>query len=95
MVQYTKLETDELGIEDEEEDSEIIVNRVEELTDAVTLDVLRNETMMDQSLKELSEDIRKGKLRPGLKEYKEIFLELSLSEGVILQGDRLVIPSSL
>ena len=50
MIQYTKLDKDKLGIEDEEEDSEIIVNRVEELTDAVTLDVLRRETMMDQSL---------------------------------------------
>ena len=94
MVQYTKLEKDELDIEDEEEDSEIIVNRVKELTDAIILDVLKNETMTYQSLKEYSEEIRKGKLRPALKEYEEIFIELSLSEGAILQGDRLVIPNS-
>ena len=37
MDQYAKLEKDQLGIEDEEEDTEIIVNIVEKLYDAVTI----------------------------------------------------------
>ena len=92
---YSEEEKEDLGVEEENEDAEIIVNHVEELTDAVTLPILTNETENDEELKKLKDDIRKGRLRPELKIFKEMFPEMSLNQGVILKGERLLIPASL
>ena len=43
----------------------------------------------------MKEDIRKGRLWKELRDYKDCFWELSIQEGVILRGDRIVIPRSL
>ena len=60
---YTRQEKEKLGVEDEEEDVEITIHRVEELTDTVTMDVLKHETKAENEIVELMEDIGKGKLR--------------------------------
>ena len=45
----------------------------------------------------MKEDVKKGSLRKGLREkgYTECFSELSVQEGVIMRGERLVIPKTL
>ena len=69
-------------MEDEEEDAEIIVNRVESLTDAVTLQILKNETEKDEQQKQLREDIRQGRQYSKQAGYKECYSELSVVEGL-------------
>lgn len=98
LRQYTKSERERLGVEEEEEDTEIIVNRIEALVDAVTLPVLQHYTAKDNLMTMLREDIQKGRLRPelaGRGGFKEHFTELSWNNGVILRGDRLLIPTEL
>ena len=46
-------------------------------------------------LMRLKEDIQKGWLQKELRTYKGCFTELSIQKGVILQGNRTVIPNSL
>ena len=70
---------------------------MEELTDAVTLPILQRHTMGCKILQRLVEDIRQGRLRKelGHSGYKECFQELSVQEGVVMRGDRVVIPRTL
>ena len=95
---YTTVERETYGIEDEEEDREILVNRIDYgyIPDAVTLQVLQYETGQDSKLRNLKEDIKKGKLRPELeKEYKSVFQEMTVMDEVVMRGDRLLIPKAL
>ena len=96
---YSKQQRDELGVEDEEEDMEIIVNRVDHgyITEAVTLDLLRHYTKKDKLLSHIVEDVRRGKLRPEHEKSKfaSTFSELSCMQGLLLRGDRVVITQAL
>ena len=94
---YTAEERDELGVEDEEEDQEVLVCRMEELTDAVTLPILQRHTRRNAMLQQLVEDIKQGRLRKELGDsgFKECFSELSVQKGVVMRGDRVVIPKTL
>ena len=82
------------GIEDEE-DTKVLVCRMEELTDIVTMPILVRHTDGNETLQQLKEDIRKGRLWKELRDYKDCFLELSIQEGAILRGDKIIIPKSL
>ena len=55
------------GIEDEEEDTEVLVCRMEELMDVVTLLILVRHTDGNDMLQQLKEDIRKGRLQKELR----------------------------
>ena len=94
---YTAEEREELGVEDEEEDQEVLVCRMEELTDAVTLPILQRHTRRNAMLQQLVEDIKQGKLRKELGDsgFKECFSELSIQKEVVMRGDRVVIPKTL
>ena len=94
---YTPAEKESLGIEDVEEDAEIIVNRIMEVTDAITLPILEHHTEQDSQLSALMKDVMRGRLhhQPITPGYKECFEELSVKDGILLRGDRLVIPTSL
>ena len=74
--------------EEEEEDMEIIVNRVEALTDAVTLEVLKEATSKDQELLSLMKEVQKGSRKTELSGYSK----LCLVNGLMVRGERLVIP---
>ena len=63
---YTEQEKEELGVKEEEEDAEIIVSRVEQIQDAVTLPILADYTAKDLELQELLEDVKVGRLRRSL-----------------------------
>ena len=88
-----KLEREELGVEDEEEDMEIIVNRVDHryIPEAVTLELLRHYTKKDEMLAGIMEDFSRGKLRDKYQKssYKVLFEELSCVQGILMRGTEL------
>ena len=94
---YTATERENLGVEDEEEDAEIIVNKINDITDAITLPILKHHTDKDEELQKLRQDIKSGRLHhePRTKGYKQCFEELGVNDGVITRGERLVIPTTL
>ena len=55
--------------------TEILVCRMEELTDVVTLPILVRHTDKDETLNKMKEDVKKGSLRKELRDkgYKECF----------------------
>ena len=57
-----------MGIEEEQEDAEIIVNRADKVADAVTIPILRQHTQKDKTLVLLLEDIKQGQLKEELKQ---------------------------
>ena len=86
------------GIEDEEEEATFIVNRVaHELPDAVSLLALQHYTKKDKQLQAILEDVRSGQLRQvtGNAKFKECFRELGISDGLLLKGEKIVIPAEL
>ena len=99
LQQYSREEKDALGIEDMEDEAEFVVNRVvnEAIPDAVTLPVVRHYMEKDSMLKMLLEDVLKGRLRAELHgtSYERVFGELTAVQGVLLRGERMVIPKEL
>ena len=67
------------------------------LPEAVTTEVLRQYTSKDSVLSRLVEDINKGRLEENreMASYKLVFLELVVVAGVLMRGDRAVIPKDL
>lgn len=80
------------------EGDELCISRIvtDDLPDAVTLTMVQHATKQDQQLQKLISCIQKGHLTndPDLTEYRQIFHELTNFQGVILRGDRLVIPNA-
>ena len=70
---------------DEEDDSEIYINRVVEelLPAAVTRKMLRKATEADEQLQMLKEDIMEGQCRNSLHQYTQIFGELAVVDGLV------------
>ena len=63
---------------------------------AMTLDEVRGETQQDSTMRALSKAIETGKWStPEVQEYTKVKEELSVHDGTILRGHRLVIPHSL
>ena len=97
--QMTAAQKEELGIEDEEEDSTFSVNRVvmENIEGAVTKESLVRETELDRDLSQLMEDVARGRLSEKVKKtpYGKVFDELTVCEGALLKGDRVVVPPRL
>ena len=95
---YSKADKEELVVEEEDEEAEFIVNRIlGEMAEAVTVEEVEHSTKQDTTLQALSEDIKKGTLRKEdrLSRYKECFAELSTAAGMILRGEKLVLPKKL
>ena len=96
--EYTIQERADAGVEDMDEEAEIIVNRIsQEMPDAVSMLALRHYTKEDEILRQLMKDVHKGKLSQQLcnSRFKECFLELSVSDGLVLRGEKIVIPAKL
>ena len=62
---------------------------------AVTFSDIRSETSKDVTLSKLLIQIQSGKWSHDLKPYDRVKEELSVFEGVILRGNRIVVPQSL
>ena len=94
--QYNQVEREKFGVETEEEDSEILIARMEMVTDAVTLPIMVRYT--EKEYAGLKGDIQQGHISQDsakLMGVKECFLELSVNEGVIMRGERLMVPTKL
>ena len=73
-----------------------MIARLEIMTDAVTLPILAVYT--DKEYKQLLEDIKQGQMSvttTKLTGIKECFTELSVNQGILLRGERLLIPIKL
>ena len=95
---YNAQERSELGVEDDDEEAEFIVNRIaHELPDAVSMFTLQHFTKHDKVLQVLEKDIQAGQVSKSLEKgkFKECFRELSVSNGLVLRGDKIVIPAEL
>ena len=87
MKKYSKEEKIKSRVK-EEEDTEIVIARLEENCEAVTMEMLQYYT---KELGEVWQQIEEGKQpRGGI--YKECFWELSLQKGIIMRGERIVVP---
>ena len=97
--QYTDLERERLGVEDETKDMEIIVNRVGVgyVPEAVTLEVIKEYTSKDEVLSSVMKEVQKGQPGQAVKEskYEGIFEQLACVQGLLLKGNRVVIPNEL
>ena len=94
--EYTKQEREELGIESEEEDAEIVIARIDNMIEAVTLETLAEYT--DKEYSQLKTEIIQGKAGPAVHKIqgmKDCYHELAVHQGLILRGDRLLIPTQL
>ena len=93
-TKYSKEQQDRYGIED---DNEVYVNRVvdDTLPDAVTKEMMVEATEKDDEMGMLKEDIQTGNCRNGLVKYKQVFDELSVVDGLVMRGERLVVPKEL
>ena len=81
-----------------EDETDIFINRViqDQLTQAITLEILRAATATDPELQLLKEDIITNKTsRNHLISFQKVFHELSYIEGIIMRGSQAVIPTSL
>ena len=59
---YTRLEREDLGIKEDEEDMEVMANCVEEIIlEAMTVDVLRQYSQEDNTITSLMKDVQKRK----------------------------------
>ena len=68
----------------------------EDLPDAITADMVRQATSNDKTLQKIIACVHKGYIdsNPELKEYRQVFSELAVSDGILLRGDKLVIPEA-
>ena len=95
---YSKEEKEELGVEEEDEEAEIIVNRIQgEMADAITWEEVERATTQDSTLQAVVEDIKKGTLRKEARvdKYRECFTELSTAAKMVMRGEKLVLPKAL
>ena len=86
----------QLGVEIDEEDAEVVIARLDSMTDTVTMPILVRYT--EKEYKRLLQDVQKGKMSESttkLTGIKECFEELSVNEGIILRGKWLLIPTKL
>lgn len=79
-------------------DDELCISKIvtNDMPDAVTLSMVQQSTKEDPTMQKLVNCIKKGYISndPGLKDYRQVFHELAFTEGVILRGDKLVIPDA-
>jgi hypothetical protein len=95
---YSKDQKEKLAVEEEDEEAEFIVNRIQgEMADVITWEELELSTRQDSMLQALIGDIKKGTMRKDtrLGKYRKCFAELSLASKVVMGGEKLVLPKAL
>ena len=89
-------EKDDAGIETEADEETILINRVEEISDntAVPLAHIRRQYKKDELLNKLLADVTAGRPSPAIKAsaYAKVFPELSIVNGILVRGERVLIP---
>ena len=67
----------------------------ENIPDAMNWEMVREATRKDPEMRMLQEDIQAGECRNALTAYTKVFEELTEVGGLIMRGDRLVLPKEL
>ena len=79
-------------------DDELCISRIitDAMPDAVTQAMVQRATQRDADMQKLIKCISKGYINsdPSLREYRQIFQELSYVQGVVLRGEKLLIPEA-
>ena len=93
LASFSQKERDSMIIDD---GTELCINSIitSDLPDAVTLKMVQVATAKDPVMQKLIACLRQGYSTndPDIQPYKQIFTELAYENGVILRGDRLLIP---
>ena len=99
LKEYSVVEREELGVEDEAEEGEIWIRRMVEaqVPTAVTLEEIKQAIKKEPMLVLLTQDLKTGRMSKevGGTEFKKVFGELTHTQGLLLRGDRLVMPKDL
>ena len=99
LKEYSEIEREELGVEEEAEEGEIWTSRIveEQVPMAVTLEEIRQAIEKQPLLRLVIRDLKAGKMSQEVAdtEFKKVFGELTITQGLLLRGDRLVIPREL
>ena len=77
-----------------------MIGRLEEIEDAVTLEILRKSLLENDVMREIMNHLEKGYEKPSKKlidaGYKNEIMEMSKSAGhLLMKGDRFLIPEEL
>ena len=79
-------------------DDDLCISKIvtDDLPDAVTLKMVQQATKQDPIMQKLITCIQKGYITDdqNLRDYRHVFQELTHWNGVILRGDRLLIPDA-
>ena len=95
LENFTQQHLDDMMID---YDEELCITRIvtDDLPDAVTIPMVQQATKEDPTLQKLIKAIQRGYIKEdeGLKDYRQIFHEITYAEGVLLRDDRLIIPDA-
>ena len=95
LVTYDSQQLDKMLVE---HDDEVHVNAVicNDLPDALTKEMVQDATARDRQSQKLIKSIKQGYLSKDaeLARFKQIFPELTYTQGVVLRGDRIFIPKT-
>ena len=90
---FTPTELDNMVIDTGDE---LCISKIitDDIPDAVTVEMIQEATRRDPVMQRLIKAIQKGYIgpEPELKPYRQIFMELTHTGGMVLRGDKLVIP---
>ena len=94
----TKQQRGDMGIKTEEEDMEICVGKItEEVLPAIAMRQLRDDTRNDPELKILLQEKRRGQMSKVTSKgpYGKIWNEIRERDGILLRGEKIIVPKIL
>jgi hypothetical protein len=95
LTSFTDQELDSMFMD---RGDELCISKIitDDLPDAVTLEMIQLGTKQDNVMQKLIKCLKSGYISndPDLKEYRQVFSELAYADGVMLRGDKLLIPDA-
>ena len=95
LEQYTQQQLEDMVIDI---DDELCINKIvtDDMPVGVTLPMIQEAMKEDPTMQKHGKAIQRGYVGsdPDLQQYKQVFQELTHTQGVILRGDKLVIPDT-
>ena len=95
LEQYTQQQLEDMVIDI---DDELCINKIvtDDMPDAHTVPMIQEVMNQDPTMQKLVKAVQRGYVGsdPDLQQYKQVFQELTHTQGVILRGDKLVIPDT-
>jgi hypothetical protein len=95
LSSYTDQELDGMFMD---RGDELCISKIitDDLPDAVTLEMIQHGTKQDDVMQKLIKCLKSGYIGsdPDLKDYRQVFTELAYVDGVLLRGDKLIVPDA-